>query len=280
MRHIVAGIVVVLVLAAVPVAGGGWSPVLAQESTPAAGPIAAVELAPGVTAEIFAGAPSARADGQTVYLARFVFQPGAEIFPHSHPGTTVLGVQSGLFGWTLQEGTAHVVRGAAAGGTEVEDITEPGTDVVLEPGDAIYYEDDVVHTARGAGDEETVVLGTFVLTTGEPLLMPVGMDMEMGGTPAAEASGGEVAVSLTEFAIDMPTELPAGPTTFAITNNGTVEHNFEVEGQGIEEELEMNLAPGESGTLELDLAPGTYEVYCPVGNHAEQGMEVELTVTG
>jgi plastocyanin len=189
-------------------------------------------------------------------------------------------VQSGSFGWTLQEGTAHVVRGAAAGGTEVEDITEPGTDVVLELGDAIYYEDDVVHTARGAGDEETVVLGTFVLTTGEPLLMPVGMDMEMGGTPAAEASGGEVAVSLTEFAIDMPTELPAVPTTFAITNNGTVEHNFEVEGQGIEEELEMNLAPGESGTLELDLAPGTYEVYCPVGNHAEQGMEVELTVTG
>jgi len=89
----------------------------------------------------------------------------------------VLGVESGTLGWTLLEGTAHVVRGAAAGNTAVEDVTEPGTEVILEVGDAIYYEDDVVHTARGAGDEATVVLGTLVLTTGEPLLMPADMDM-------------------------------------------------------------------------------------------------------
>jgi len=29
----------------------------------------------------------------------------------------------------------------------------------------------------------------------------------------------------------------------------------------------------------LDLMPGSYEVYCPVGNHEAQGMVVELTVT-
>jgi quercetin dioxygenase-like cupin family protein len=151
---------------------GALTPRLAaQEATP--GPITAIELAPGVIAEVFAGAPSARAPEQTVYLARFVFQPGAEIFPHSHPGTVILGVQSGTFGWTLLEGSAQVVRGAAAGATgPSEDITEPGTEVLLEPGDAIFYEDDVTHTARGAGDEEAVILGTLVLTTGEPLLMP------------------------------------------------------------------------------------------------------------
>ena len=27
------------------------------------------------------------------------------------------------------------------------------------------------------------------------------------------------------------------------------------------------------------LAPGTYEVYCPVGNHEDEGMRLELTVT-
>jgi len=95
----------------------------------------------------------------------------------------VLAVESGTFGWTLLAGTAHVVRGAASGApTGAEQLTEPGTDVTLNPGDAIHYEDDVVHTARGAGDEPTVVLGSFVLTTGEPLLMPVEMDM---GTPVA-----------------------------------------------------------------------------------------------
>jgi quercetin dioxygenase-like cupin family protein len=143
----------------------------AQEQT--AGPITAIELAPGVSAEVFAGAPSDRAPQQTVYLARFVFEPGAEIFPHSHPGTVVLGVQSGSFGWTLVEGTAHVVRRAAAGATGLsEDLTAPGTEVILKPGDAIFYEDDVVHTARGAGEEAAVVLGTLVLTSGEALLMP------------------------------------------------------------------------------------------------------------
>jgi len=172
-----------LALTALVALAGVFAPGLAaQEATP--GPIAAMELAPGVTAEVFGATPSDRAPGQRVYLARFVFQPGAELFPHSHPGTTLLGVQSGSLGWTLLAGTAHVMRGAAAGATgPAEDLTEPGTDVTLEPGDAITYEDDVVHTARGAGDEETVVLGTFVLTSGEPLLMPANMDMS--ATPAA-----------------------------------------------------------------------------------------------
>jgi quercetin dioxygenase-like cupin family protein len=157
----------------------------AQEATP--GPIAVTELAPGFTVEIFAGAPSDRAPEQTVFLARFVLQPGAEIYPHNHPGTTILGVASGSLGWTLLEGSAHVVRGAAAGATgPAEDLTEPGTDVILEPGDAIFYEDDVVHTARGAGDEETVVLGTMVLTSGEPLLMPA-EEMAGMGTEATPA---------------------------------------------------------------------------------------------
>jgi hypothetical protein len=43
--------------------------------------------------------------------------------------------------------------------------------VLLEPGDAIYYEDDVSHTARCAGDEVTVVNAAMLLTAGEPLLI-------------------------------------------------------------------------------------------------------------
>ena len=102
-------------------------------------------------------------------------------------------------------------------------------------------------------------------------------------TPAASpeatpAQANVVQVELTEFEIRMPNELPAGATTFEVTNVGSIEHNFEVEGQGIEREFEQNLQPGETKTLEVDLQPGTYEVYCPVGNHAERGMRLELTV--
>lgn len=98
-------------------------------------------------------------------------------------------------------------------------------------------------------------------------------------TPVA-AGANTVEVTLTEFTIDMPASVAAGEVTFVVTNAGSVEHNFEVEGQGIEEEFEENLQPGETGELTLTLEPGAYEVYCPVGSHDEQGMELELTVTG
>lgn len=184
MRRIAFSIFSLVLIAAVG-AGLMTGRTAAQEGTPAAGAaIVPIELAPGVTAEVFGAAPSAGAPGQTVYLVRFTFQPGAEIFAHNHPGTTLLGVESGSFGWTLGAGVAHVARGAAAGTTgPAEDLTEPGTDVVLEPGDAIFYESDVVHTARGAGDGPTVILGTLVLEEGQPLLMPA--DMAMEATPAA-----------------------------------------------------------------------------------------------
>jgi len=153
--------------------------VRAQESTPSATTAITInQIAPGVTAEVFAAAHSLLAPGETVYTVRFVFRPGAAIFPHSHPGTTVLGVVSGSFGWTLQAGVAHVVRGAT--GTipgAVQDLTVAGTDVVLEPGDAIYHESDVIHTARGAGDTPAVVAGSLVLKMGAPLLMPANMNL-------------------------------------------------------------------------------------------------------
>lgn len=154
--------------------------VAAQDATPPAG----IELAPGVFAEVLSGVPSDRAAGQILYLARFTFLPGSEIFPHSHPGTTLLSVDSGRFGWTLVKGTAYVIRGAASGATApTETLSQPGDDVILEPGDAIYYEDDVVHTARGAGNEPAIVLGTLLLTTGQPLLMTPEQMAAMVATP-------------------------------------------------------------------------------------------------
>jgi plastocyanin len=92
--------------------------------------------------------------------------------------------------------------------------------------------------------------------------------------------GGEtVDVSLTDFAIEPPDPtVQAGTVTFAVTNDGATLHNLEIEGNGVEEELSSDLSGGDSGELTVDLEPGTYEYYCPVGNHAAMGMEGELTV--
>jgi hypothetical protein len=70
---------------------------------------------------------------------------------------------------------------------------------------------------------------------------PAPAEVAPAASPTAAAQpGDQVAVSLTEYTIDMPTSLPAGTTSFMVTNNGTVAHNFEIEGQGIEEEFEQN----------------------------------------
>ena len=98
--------------------------------------------------------------------------------------------------------------------------------------------------------------------------------------PLALAQGDNpVEVTLVDGQIQMVNSLPAGSTTFMVTNNGTKEHSFEIEGNGIEEELDPHLQPGENGTLNVDLQPGTYEVYCPVDDHRAQGMTMQLTVT-
>ena len=93
------------------------------------------------------------------------------------------------------------------------------------------------------------------------------------------ASGGEtVAISETEFKLDPadPTA-KAGTVDFAVTNDGTTTHNLEIEGDGVEEVTD-DIAPGDSADLAVDLQPGTYEIYCTIDSHRDQGMEGEVTV--
>jgi uncharacterized cupredoxin-like copper-binding protein len=133
-----------------------------------------------------------------------------------------------------------------------------------------------------------ITLGVLVLATllgltacGE-LGGAVGSDDQApaDGTEASPASAQTIIaeVGLTEYAIQMPVSLAAGPQVFRVTNNGASVHNLEVEGLGIAEAFESNLSPGENQTMRLDLEPGTYQVYCPVSNHREQGMEIQLNV--
>ena len=99
--------------------------------------------------------------------------------------------------------------------------------------------------------------------------------------PATPAAGtAAVEVRLHGRTIEMPASLPPGETTFTVTNAGEHEHSFEIEGNGIEAELESNLQPGETGELTVTLEPGTYTVYCPVGDHREEGMVTTLRVAG
>src|SRR6266446_1207068 len=92
----------------------------------------------------------------------------------------------------------------------------------------------------------------------------------------------QVSVRLSEWKVELSQQtIAAGAVRFAVTNAGSIPHGFEVEGQGLEKEIET-IQPGASDTLSLSLKPGSYEVYCPVGadSHKKLGMETHLKVVG
>ena len=100
-------------------------------------------------------------------------------------------------------------------------------------------------------------------------------------TSTSEGSDASLQVSETDFKLD-PSSLTvdaAGTVTISAVNDGGTEHALEIEGPGVEEETDT-IAPGESAEVTVELKAGRYEMYCPIGNHRELGMEGTIVVGG
>ena len=99
----------------------------------------------------------------------------------------------------------------------------------------------------------------------------------------AESSvGGEghvAKVSEVEYGIKLAASSgKRGPYTFQVSNDGMDVHNLAVKGPGVSKST-PNLEPGKSASLEVDLEPGTYELYCSVPGHKGLGMDEKFTVS-
>ena len=119
------------------------------------------------------------------------------------------------------------------------------------------------------------------------LLAAAGLFAGCGGEEAAQetetqeaaAAADTITVRETEFALD-PAQVrldAAGTYTFRAVNDGSVDHALEIEGNGVEDETET-IGAGESADVTVELAEGTYELYCPVGNHKDMGMAGTVVV--
>lgn len=129
-------------------------------------------------------------------------------------------------------------------------------------------------------------------------------------SPAATVSasptaivGTNVSVTLQQWSVNpSTTTIPAGPVTFAVTNQGTKKHefvvlktdtpaadipivSFEGEKDRINEDTAGtnvgetgDLAPGSSKTLTIDLQPGHYVFFCNLPGHYRKGMRIDVTV--
>jgi phosphohistidine phosphatase SixA/plastocyanin len=102
-------------------------------------------------------------------------------------------------------------------------------------------------------------------------------------TPSTQSgAASSVGVRLSEWKLELSRlTVPTGDVEFTVTNSGTMLHAFEVEGQGLEKDLEP-IKVGATSTLRLTLPPGTYELYCPIddGAHKKMGMIAHIEVLG
>lgn len=92
-----------------------------------------------------------------------------------------------------------------------------------------------------------------------------------------------VDVTLVDYEIDMPDTVESGIVAFALSNDGEAPHGIAIEEVSNDEDGEivgaMTTEPGGNEQVELELQPGDYVVFCPIGNHREdEGMETELAV--
>jgi hypothetical protein len=114
--------------------------------------------------------------------------------------------------------------------------------------------------AAGCGEQR----GDATRTVPEPLRPAVAADVRAVAT--AE-------VSLVDYRLDVadPRVPRAGLIVFAATNDGLVRHALAVDGPAGQMRTPA-LAPGERATITVELPPGTYKWYCPLGDHQRRGM--------
>ena len=107
-----------------------------------------------------------------------------------------------------------------------------------------------------------------------------------GSSPAAAGSAGSasgatvVKATETEFhiALSQKTFSP-GTYKFVATDKGQLQHNLVINGPGVNQMKTPGLlSPGQSGSVTVTLAKGTYDIFCGVPGHKAQGMDVHITV--
>ena len=128
-------------------------------------------------------------------------------------------------------------------------------------------------------EEQTLAWLTTVASDGTPVVVPVASVPQPTprptstplptATPTPPPTAGAIDVVVYEGGIEMPERLVAAPAVFTITNDGTEPHGFVMANELYVFSLDAPLAPGETGTLSVNLPPGLYTVSDPEAGDAE-----------
>jgi len=119
-------------------------------------------------------------------------------------------------------------------------------------------------------------------TRGPP---PIALTLSACGGSSSKSSQSSTAsrtiqISEKEFSLTPAKLSVSRPASYAFkaVNNGTTAHALEIEGNGVQQKT-AEIQPGSTATLQVTLAKdGSYEMYCPVDGHKQQGMTGTIVV--
>ncbi|HET9768570.1 MAG TPA: hypothetical protein VFS60_17120 [Thermoanaerobaculia bacterium] len=86
-----------------------------------------------------------------------------------------------------------------------------------------------------------------------------------------------VDVALTGTSFQVVGSMAPGPARFRVRNVSSGRHSFAIDGSGQTFKLEDPLDPGESGTLDVELASGSFRIRCPLSGHTEPPRQLIVT---
>jgi predicted lipoprotein with Yx(FWY)xxD motif/uncharacterized cupredoxin-like copper-binding protein len=169
-----------------------------------------------------------------------------------------------------------------------------GTQMVAYNGIPLYY----WINDRNPGDTTGQGVGDvwFVVAPGQefgdpPVMGAAEATPEASPEASPVAEGTPVTITLSEFKVELSqTEFVVGETyTFEVENAGTFPHEAVIELRGAEDEpLEMNgeeselepIEPGTTGSFTWTFTEaGDFQIACHVGEHYQNGMVTDITVT-
>ncbi|MGH7911514.1 MAG: plastocyanin/azurin family copper-binding protein [Candidatus Dormibacteraceae bacterium] len=136
---------------------------------------------------------------------------------------------------------------------------------------------------RGGGGTSRLLFGLLAA-----LLCVVALPLTLascgggGGSASVTCKSTDVKVGLSEYKFT-PSHLtvPAGKTTFCLSDTGSMEHDMVIGNEAGTKTLEQSatLQPGEKSRFTVTVQSGTHMIWCSIPGHRAAGMVGTLTVS-
>lgn len=178
-----------------------------------------------------------------------------------------------LFYCTYHEGQLRRIRLAPESFDRIadEETVTPGCTLDAEtgPDGALYYSDlHAIYRIRSVTAPGLPTATSPRAPVPSPTVLPAG----------TRPQDRDLNVDLSEWQITLSrAKAPAGTLRFVIANLGHTVHALRIVGHGVDERT-APIQPRQTIVWEVTLPAGTYQVTCPIGNHAQLGMTTSLTV--